>query len=83
MLDGNLDEKGYKMFYIFDDNKYMNAELNGSCEIMDFPLQPMFRLFDTYMHIQSINLGENPTDASIAAANQYAEWIEVPKQPKA
>lgn len=37
---------------------------------------------DTYMHIQSINFRENPTDGTVTGTNQYAKGIEMTKQPQ-
>lgn len=42
-----------------------------------------FLLCATYMHIQSINFGENPTDRAITTTDEYAKRIEMSKQPKA
>jgi hypothetical protein len=35
------------------------------------------------MHIEPINLGENPANGSITAADENPERIKVPKEPQA
>lgn len=86
------------MFYIFDDIectwqiRKRPPPYNAVRNLMDPSSGTCFNVVvtykknipnNTYMHVQSIDFGEHPTDGSIATTNQDAKWIEMTEEPQA